>query len=174
MNQCSRLPALFFATLLPALTSGCQNADIADSFVSEEAGWSKRSVPATIALYIPNRIVDTLDLIHLGVGVGPGLGVGLHATREGYLLADAGANAGIGWLGRYARPYRYGLYVRARAAGFEPPGRLPDSVDWYIPRWDISLFADALFVQVYFGLAPDEFVDFFAGWSTYDLKGDDW
>ncbi len=174
MRSGVRLSTILPTVVALGLSTGCHAPERADAFFAPDRGWSRRSVPATIALYLPNRIVDLLDVVHVGLGVGPGLGAGLHGTRHGYLLFDAGVNAGIGWFGRYARPYRHGLYVRVRASRFTPPGRYPEGVDWHVPRWDVAVYADAGLVQALAGFAPNEFLDFVVGWSTYDLRRDDW
>src|SRR5690606_24788312 len=143
---------------------GCHNPSISDAFFAEEPGWSERGVGGTILLYLPNRIVDLLDVVHVGYGVGPGAGIGLHFTRYGRLLAVAGVDVGIGWFGRYARPYQAAIYALAAAGPMiAPPNADEKWVRWHIPRWDIGVYLHALLDQAYVGIAPDEIVDFVVG-----------
>ncbi len=169
-----RLRSVLFVFVL-GTTFACHDARISDAFVTEDPGWSKRGVGGTIALYLPNRIIDLVDVVHAGYGVGPGAGIGVHFTRYGRLLAVAGVDVGIGWFGRYARPYQAAVYALA-AAGTKiaPPNADEKWTRWHVPKWDIGLYLHLLLDQAYIGIAPDEIVDFVVGLSTFDLKGDDW
>ena len=47
-----------------------------------------------ILLYLPNRILDLLEVVLLGVHVGPGIGLDLRVTRFIQLAADTSADVG--------------------------------------------------------------------------------
>lgn len=169
MNRC--LPLLLTAILSAA---ACHTPERADAFIADDAGWSKRGATGTILLYIPNRIVDLLDIVHVGVGIGPGIGLGLHFTRYGRLWAAAGVDLGIGWVGRYAKPYEMAIYYFAAAGPVEAKPRTEKNHYMHIPKWDIGAYLHGSLADAYAGVAPDEILDFLVGWSTYDTKGDDW
>jgi len=169
MHPISKLAGAGLLTLC-----SCHAPEKADAFVAPDAGWSKQNGWTTAALYLPNRLIDLLDIVHIGIGVGPGFGLGVHFTRYGRLIAVTGVDAGIGWLGRFVRPTQAAIYAFAAAGPTEAlASPNPDGL-WHIPKWDLGLIAHDLLVFAYLGVAPDELVDFLVGWSTYDLKRDDW
>lgn len=165
---CSGIIVILIATLLGA---GCANHAASDAFISPDAGFPDRSAGRTALLYLPNRVLDLLDIVHIGVGIGPGFGLELHPTRYGRLQAVAGADVGIAWLGRYARPTQAAVYATAAASTAQAEART--GVVWRIPKWDIGVRAHYLLDMAYVGFAPDELVDFLLGFSTFDTKDDD-
>jgi hypothetical protein len=56
-----------------------------------------RGVWARIALYLPDRALDLLDVVSFDVHVGPGLYANVHATRALQFGAGARAVVGLGW-----------------------------------------------------------------------------
>ncbi len=162
------------AAVLLLVLAGCHAPEKSDAFFADDPGWSKRGAGATIGLYLPNRLIDLVDIVHVGYGVGPGIGLGVHFTRYGRLLAVVGVDVGIGWFGRYARPYQCAVYTRAAVGPKEAVTLRDRNRFWHVPQWDIGLYAHFLIVQEYLGIAPEENVDFVVGLSTFDLKDDDW
>jgi hypothetical protein len=155
-----------------ALTvGGCANHAASDAFISPDAGFSDESAARTALLSLPNRVVDLLDIVHVGFGVGPGFGLELHPTRYARLKAMAGADVGLGWFGRHARPTQAAAHASAAAGVAEASASAGPM--WRVPKWDIGVYYHALIDMIYVGIAPDEFVDFLAGFATYDTKDDD-
>lgn len=157
--------------VLAAAVAGCANPQMADAFVVD-AEFSEGGVLTTVLLYIPNRLIDILDIVHVGYGVGPGFGLDIHLTRYARLDAVAGVDVGIAWLGRHTDPFQYAAYARAGASVAQVP-EPPHENMWRFPQWDIGIYAHALLDQAYVAVAPDEILDFFAGLITLDLKHDD-
>lgn len=164
--------------LVPALACllgsiGCYNPRQSDCFVWDIAEFPDRPAAEVIALYLPNRLFDLLDLVHAGVAVGPSLGIEAQATGAVRYEWAKGATFGVGWFGRAGEWRQMSVYERD-TFGIEDS---TDALDlaWHIPYWDIGLQLHVLAGQVYVGIAPfDELVDLFLGLSTFDLKGDDW
>ena len=167
----SRLVLPIILLLGFAVLAGCACPEKADAFVINPH-FSDQGVLKTAALYIPNRVIDLLDIVHVGYGLGPGFGVDIHLTRYGRLCAVAGVDVGIAWLGRHTNPFQYGPHARAAAGPAQAPKELPKRV-WHWPQWDVGVYYHALLDQAYVAIAPDEIVDFFAGLATMDLKEDD-
>ena len=171
MNRLLTPLALSLALLLPA--AGCFNPRQSDCFVWDIADFPDRPAVQVIALYLPNRLFDLLDLVHAGVAVGPSLGIEFQATRALRYEWARGATLGVGWFGRY------GEWRQASAYGRDTFG-IEDSTDdldlaWHTPFWDLSIAIHPLVGQIYLGIAPfDELVDLLLGLTTFDLKGDDW
>ncbi|MBN2489247.1 MAG: hypothetical protein JXQ29_00155 [Planctomycetes bacterium] len=167
----NRLVGLVFLLVSLAVLAGCACSEKADAFIVNPR-FSERDALATIGLYIPNRVVDLLDVVHVGYGVGPGFGLDVHLTRYGRLCAVAGVDVGAAWLGRHTSPFQYGVHARAAAGPAQAPAELAEHV-WRWPQWDIGVYYHALLDHIYVAVAPDEIVDFFAGLITLDLKDDD-
>ncbi|MCI0589980.1 MAG: hypothetical protein L0323_24470 [Planctomycetes bacterium] len=137
------------------------------------AGFGSASLGERLLLYVPNRLLDLLDVLHLGYGVGPGLGVEFHFTRHGRLGAVAGGDVGLAWLGRWTSPVECAAYARASLGTRETIAESSLGERWRYPRWDVGYSVFALVGVAYAAIAPDEIVDFLVGFSTYDTKGDD-
>lgn len=129
-----------------------------------------------VALYIPNRVFDLLDIVRARVRVGPGVAVGLRATE----LADL-------FLGTYGSVWAGIHGPRGDATipwpvGFESKSGLEASVadmtveggigpDYGDTEFGISLHA--LLVGIDVGLDPLELVDFPLGFFGIDIEDDD-
>lgn len=171
-----RRPALLVA-LLAALVPACVSTvdtRMSDAFVGDEAGFSPHDAGTTALLYIPNRVVDALDLAHVGLAFGPALGLEAQVTRALRFEQAAGTTFGLGWFGRGGEPLQAGSYERRFLGPSEPPPTYEERI-WHTPFWDVSLHLHLFFVTVYVGVAPlDEGFDLLTGLFTYDLKGDDY
>lgn len=174
MNPAPRPLLRLLVPLLACVASaGCYNPRKSDCFVWDVAAFPTRPAPEVVALYLPNRIFDVLDLVHFGAAVGPALGVEVQATRALRYEWARGATLGLGWFGRAGEWRQASVYARDTFG-------LEDSTDdldlaWHVPYWDVSLQLHVLVGQVYVGVAPfDELVDLVVGLTTFDLKGDDW
>ena len=159
--------------LLALLQVGCYSPREADLFVGDLAGFPVESGTRAAWLYLPNRVVDLLDLVHAGVGVGPCIGIDLQATRYLRLELARGASLGLGWFGRFGQSYQAAVYDgHTFTREWETNDRMKEA--FHIPKWDVGVQLHALAGHAYVGVAPfDEGLDFLLGLTTYDLKGDD-
>lgn len=129
---------------------------------SKEPWW------AQVLLWLPNRVMDFIDVFRVDVGAGPAFGAVARVTKFGQ----------VGYRG--VSP----LSVRVGDFGRKPPFLLEHSSEMgigpaYINSKDrkvcdaeIGLGAD-LFVGAYGGICVDELLDFAAGIFFIDLKDDD-
>ncbi len=166
-------------------------SNITDRMLNKDFGLGGK-----IALYLPNRILDILDLITCEVGICLGVGAGFKATE--YVSAGAQVSAGevlIGLNRRHlsgrgtvegyielfpvearalmeSRAYTGGIYsMMYTSAGLKKPE------DKIFQRardfWALSASTEALIVATRVEVHPIEFWDFFAGWLMFDPLLDD-
>jgi len=76
-------------------------ASLSDPSLDEVAASGAWTVWRRIILFIPDRILDAVDMVSGGVGVGPGIGGEVHVTRWASL--GLGVQAGIAGLWYYNR-----------------------------------------------------------------------
>ena len=163
---------LALALVLP--TSGCHTPLVrteAGSLESEEPyrQTNERSgVGKQIALYLPNRIVDTIDIVSLSVGLDLGLGFDVRVTRWLQFAAQAGVGVGVGYDDRSHRP---AWANAATTVAFGPwragagAGSAPSLGDWEI---GIATGANKFAVDL------AEVLDFVLGWFFIDILEDDY
>jgi len=127
-------------------------------------------------LYIPNRVLDILDIFRLRVRVGPGIAVGVRATK----VAQA-------YLGTYASVYAGLPGPRLRSFPKSPVGLESNNgaslsvVDATVgggigPDYSPTEFGAGLHLAIIgfdFGIDPLEIVDFATGILTIDIREDD-
>ncbi len=153
----------------------------------------------TVAFYIPNRIMDALDMFSVEVGFGPAARIELMATE--YVKGGGGIGATARAVKSYNRQYGFcvqnGYYFQILALGSEEMDR-PDEwrtrwVERYrVTRHGIPTYQDNIFnmyegardfwriggalglgieAEVY--LHPIDIADFVTGFVLIDLHGDD-
>ncbi len=155
-----------------ASLAACFNPRQSDAFVWDVASFPIENTSHVAWLYLPNRVFDVLDLVHFGAGVGPAIGIEMQATRFARFRWSRGATVGLGWFGRYGQTLQIATFDRY--PGFDDEDELTKTA-WWTPKYDVSIQLHALVGHVYVGIAPfDELVDLILGFTTYDLKGDDW
>ena len=151
-----------------------------------------------IALYIPNRLIDALDMFSFSLGVGPVLEARLMGTR----FVDVGAGASLYCCKiykNYNRQYGFGIeegwywsfifmgeesfsmlnstglvakYVEDRAGVPDPTTRTYDFFDGPRDYWAIGGALGGLVDgDVY--IHPMEWIDFALGFFLIDIKNDD-
>lgn len=119
--------------------------------------------------YIPNRLLDFIDIFRADVGVGVSYGGVLRFSRYGQMgyrhFLPYSVRIGIRGLKAPAFIERYTEY------GFGPSFR--NSRDRPVTVAEFGLGLDLVFVGAYAGLSLDELLDFLGGIIFLDLKGDD-
>ena len=122
-----------------------------------------------VLLYIPNRVVDFIDIFRVDVGAGPAVGGVVRVTKwaqAGYREMDPGSLR-IGLHGR-----RFPAWVeRDNEYGFGPSFNQSD--DREVTPGEVGVGVDLLLVSGYVGVSVDEAFDFVAGIFTIDVKDDD-
>ena len=133
--------------------------------------WAKHNAEAlrAIALYIPHRIVDFIDIFRVDVGVGPAAGAVLRISKVGQM----------GYRGFYPGSVRLGLRGRDWPVFVESHDEygigpvFEESPDRKVTDGEIGVGADLFLAGAYVGISLDEFVDFILGIFTIDPSGDD-
>lgn len=156
------------------------------------------SVGDKLLLYIPNRLVDFVDIISLSMGFGPAIRVNVHATRVISFGGGVGATAKA--IKAINRQYGAGLesgwetsfmMISAESKELKDNTRGVKSFNYYstgVPStdekiyefydgardyWSIGVAGAAGLVELDAEFHPVEFADFFTGFLFIDLKGDD-
>jgi hypothetical protein len=150
---------LLFAVLLFNSTGFCDEGN-------------KGRIAKKIILYLPNRVLDAMDIVRLGVHVGPGIGLDARVTRFVQLAADTSADVGVAWQGRKGSPIILQVY-NTTAIG---PIRVGagTGLRYRHTLSETSLTLNAGLVGFFAAYDSAEFIDFVLGWSTFDFKKDDW
>ncbi len=145
---------------------------------SPKEGWSKLEpieqgegspVWSQILLWIPNRVLDLIDVFRVDVGVGPSFGAVVRVTKYGEVgyRQMAPASLRVGDFGRQM-PF---LLETSNEFGVGPA--YVNSADRHVCPGEIGLGAYLLVAGAYGGVCVDEFADFIAGIFFIDLKDDD-
>lgn len=123
-----------------------------------------------VLLYIPNRILDFIDIFRVDVGFGPSAGAVVRVTEYGQvgIREMLPASVRVGDLGR-----RFpGMIETSNEFGIGPA--YVESTDRSVCPGEIGLGADVMLAGAYAGVCVDEFADFLAGLVFIDFKGDDY
>jgi hypothetical protein len=131
----------------------------------------------TLLLYIPNRIFDVLDIVRARVRLGPGIAVGVRATKWTDIFLGSYASACVGLPGprRTPRiPWPGGIESRSGLAASVADGTVTsyDSNPRYSAT-EVGLGAQAILIGAEIGVDPAEVFDLFLGIFTIDLLEDD-
>ena len=157
---------------------------------------TERSMPARVLLYLPDRILDLLDVVSFDVHAGPGLFANVHLTRGFQLGAGARGVSGLGWhdhrsLGLLAQ-FEAGVAVPAVESMAFAGGSIGSSgldvvnetatglarpSDTIYQRlrdyWAVGAAVTLLLVGADVDLHPVELFDFFVGFGPFDPLRDD-
>lgn len=140
-----------------------------------EAEDDSRGILTHLLLYIPNRVLDLLDIVRIRGRVGPGIGFGVRATKlaQANLASYACVYAGLPGPRMEAMPkLPVGLevYTGLKFSIVEVDGELfgPD----YSPT-EFGLGGQFLLIGADVGIDPYEILDFAAGLFFIDLRDDD-
>ena len=139
--------------------------DLATHQLGKGGSWG-----SDVLWYIPNRLLDLIDIFRVDVGVGPSVGGVVRITKYaqfGY-REMLPASVRLGDFGRKAPV----LIETSNEFGIGPA--FVESADREICPAEIGVGADVLLAGVYGGVCLDEIVDFFGGIFFIDFKEDDY
>ena len=140
--------------------------------VTEEEGRvvvSRPGVLEQVIYYIPNRIVDALDIVNVSVGVGVGIPLDIRITRWLQFALSPGTGIGWTWDGRAdsGPSYTAGVtWAFGPWRGGVGTGRVANVGDWEV---GIGGGAGGKFV-----IDLAETLDFVLGWFFIDILEDDY
>jgi hypothetical protein len=142
---------------------------------SPKPGW--RGVPVKpsedsdfedVLLWVPNRIVDFIDIFKFDIGAGPIVGAEVRATK--FLMAGARFQSPMGLrVGALGRRFPV-MFERKSEYGLTPFYKYSHQRE--ICNYEFGAGLD-LILGVYAGLCFDELADFFTGFANTDLLEDD-
>jgi hypothetical protein len=155
-----------------------------------------RPVWARVLLYLPDRLLDLMDVVSFDVHFGWGVFADVHATRAVQLAAGARTTGGIGLhaqrslgiksqgeagvsvLAGGAQSYAGGLVGTSGAHGaadsFAGLHKPSDALyQGFRDYWGIGASATAGVIGAELELHPLQLADFFAGWIGFDFLRDD-
>ena len=138
--------------------------DLATAQIKSDSPWWSE-----VLLYVPNRILDFIDIFRIDVGFGPSVGAVVRVTEYGQVgfREMLPASVRVGDLGR-----RFpGMIETSNEFGIGPA--YVDSADRSVCPGEIGLGGDVMLAGAYAGVCVDEIADFLAGLVFIDLKGDD-
>ena len=139
--------------------------DLAADQLGKGGSWG-----SDVLWYIPNRILDLIDIFRVDVGVGPSVGGVVRITKYaqfGY-REMLPASVRVGYLGRRAPV----LIETSNEFGIGPA--FVESADREICPAEIGVGADVILAGVYGGVCLDQIVDFIGGIFFIDFKEDDY
>ena len=122
-----------------------------------------------VLLYIPNRVLDLIDVFRVDVGVGASVGGVVRVTKyvQGGYRQMAPVSVRVGDFGR-----TFPVMVESSSEiGISPAFK--QSADREVCDAELGLGLDALVVGGYGGVCLDELADFIGGIFLIDFKDDD-
>ena len=143
--------------------------EYSDHSKSRRAPQKERSLVTAGLLYLPNRLLDLLDIFRVDVGVGPSFGAVARVSKWGQVgyrdMSPLSVRVGL-------RGRRVPIFVE-RSAEFGIGPAFLSSPERDIRPLELGAGADLLLAGAYLGVSVDEFVDFFAGIIGFDPGDDD-
>ena len=168
------LSSSFYSALAdeaPAIELGDEYSDYSKSNSSggSVATGSERSLFVATLLYLPNRLLDFLDIFRVDVGVGPSFGAVARVTKWGQVgyrdMEPLSIRVGL-------RGRRLPIFVE-RSAEFGIGPTFLTSPERSVRPLEFGAGADLILAGAYFGLSIDELADFCAGILGFDPGDDD-
>lgn len=153
---------------IPGLVLGNEYSEHA-RVMGKRPAYESDNAARTAILYLPNRLLDLLDIFRVDVGVGPGFGAVGRVTRYGQFgyRTFSPASVRVGLRGR-----KLPVFLE-RSSEFGAGPAFVQSKDRETTPLEIGGSADLLIAGVSAGVSVDEFLDFAAGIFCVDLKKDD-
>ena len=120
-------------------------------------------------LYLPNRILDLLDIFRADLGIGPATGAVVRLTRWGQIgiRSFSPGSLRLGLAGR-----RLPIFIERTSEFGVGPGFL-NSTERPVTALELGGSVDLLLVGLSLGLSVDELADFVLGVLGIDFKDDD-
>jgi hypothetical protein len=149
---------------------GQEAGDTAEA--AEEEGLARQ-----IALYLPNRVFDVLDLVRARVRIGSGLAVSGRATHPASVFVGSYSSIYVGLAGPRGRPevpWPFGVDSQT-GIQISVADRTMDTD--YTPRYsstEIGAGFQLFFLGVDVGLDPYELLDLLTGFFLIELREDDY
>jgi len=142
-----------------------------EEFVSDDPGWGHR-----ILWYIPNRLLDLIDIVRFRARVGPGVAVSVQMTDNANLYAGQYKSVYVGLPGprrEVSLPHPVGFEQEKGLMfmGVDATDDLPNEPGYSSTEFDLGLHV--LIVGAEAGFDPVEFWDFLTGFVFIDPVGDD-
>jgi len=169
----NRILLVVLIELLLAGAMGCRTAAPPPAAPVEDLV-GEPPVVVQVAMWPVNRVLDLLEIVRFGLGVGPGIGADLRVTGAGQLAAMTGLAAGLGWQGRWRSPvlldsrsFVAGGPVTLGATGVNP------AFAWPRTFWEIRAEVHAALVLGLVAVDLFEVYDFAAGVLFFDPAEDD-
>lgn len=122
-----------------------------------------------VFLYIPNRVLDLIDVFRVDVGVGASVGAVVRVTEYAQLGYRQMAPVSLR-VGDFGRQFPV-LVETSNEIGVSPAFK--QSADRDVCSAEIGLGGDLLIVGAYGGICLDELADFVGGLFLIDFKDDD-
>jgi hypothetical protein len=136
----------------------------------------KPGLVGKILWYLPNRVLDLMDIFRVRAKVGPGLEVGARFTDAFSFYGGASHSVYAGLPGPRNDPEWPAFLGLQHQKGMVLMGVDATDVMPYPPEYEyseIGLSAHLLLVGADIGVSPVEFFDFLAGWFGVDVRDDD-
>lgn len=122
-----------------------------------------------VLLYIPNRILDLIDVFRVDVGVGASVGAVVRVTEYAQVGYRQMAPVSLR-VGDFGRQFPV-LVETSNEIGVSPAFK--QSADREVCKAEVGLGGDLLIVGAYGGICLDELADFVGGLFLIDFKDDD-
>jgi hypothetical protein len=154
----------------------CKNPEVTAAAETPAPEAEGHSFLHKLLFYIPNRVLDVFDIVRLRVRVGPGVAVGVRATKVAQAYVGTYASVYAGLPGPRRRPLpklpvgleSYNGVAVSLAEATASGGIGPD----YSPT-EFGISVHPLIFGLDIGLDPLEVVDFAAGILFVDIEDDD-
>ena len=141
-----------------------------------DVGETGLGIGHTLLMYIPNRLLDLLDIVRLRLRVGPGFGLGVRLTEfaDVYLGAYASVWAGLpGARNRKTPRLPVGVESKSGVEVGPADATLEGMVGPDYSTWEVGFDFQFILLGIAIGLEPYEALDFVLGLLTLDPKDDD-
>jgi hypothetical protein len=177
---CSAVVLSFATQILPALAQDLEVAPTTPEFVptSPKEAWGDLEAVeindgtpwwAEVLLYIPNRVLDLIDVFRIDVGIGASVGGVVRVTKyaQGGYRQMLPVSLRVGDFGR-----QFPVVVETSTEiGISPAFK--QSADRDVCDAELGLGLDLFLLGGYGGVCLDEVADFVGGIFLVDFKGDD-
>lgn len=166
----SLLAACASARPVPAAGDAAPQKDGAPVAAADAPPEESRSILTDVLLYIPNRVVDVLDVVRFGVDVGPGIGVDAQVTDPVSVVAMTKSYVGVGYQTLRHLPVAAGAEA---GLGVGPATLQAEAGGWHRSSADVRVELHALLVGAHVAVEPVEILDAVLGLVFIDLRDDD-